>query len=145
MTKGIIIIGAAGSGKTMKAKYIAKMHHDNEVVWIDTGYNPENHFAFWRCTKNTKLIIFDEIKSDTKIEDFEPLIEAVRVNKRGFEPFIIHPRIIIVYAEGISKEDFRLGSSFYNRFDIIECIKKEDDGTVQRLPKRYYKARSQHT
>lgn len=112
--KGMAFYGKYKSGKKERAREIANGYNENEVVWINyrqermgfiTNYIP---WVFQDVTKDTKLIILDNVGDYMTIERFIPLITASKelcVNSIGSYPFNIElPDIIFVFdEEGINE------------------------------------------
>ena len=124
MKKGIIITGLQCSGKTTKAREIATQFAKENVVWITARDKRQysSPFAFSDCTKDTQLIIIEEIMKVRDVKFFFNCIsEGVWVNKKGKNPFIINPQIVLVCQYKIIKTQLPTGASFTNRFDVIEC------------------------
>ncbi len=100
MKKITIIVGPQGCGKTSKAREIAATFNKEEVVYL-SGRSAEelkeDQFLFNACTPQTKLIVFDEVRSLGEIVSFiisctSPTI----VNKRGKKCFQIEPNFIFI-------------------------------------------------
>jgi hypothetical protein len=124
MKKGIIITGPQASGKTTKAREIASQFPKENVVWLFARdkRHYSSPFAFSDCTENTQLIIVEEIMKARDVEFFFNCIsEGVWVNKRGKNPFIINPQIVLVCQSEIIKNQLPEGASFTHRFDVVEC------------------------
>lgn len=125
MKKSILITGRQGSGKTTKAKEIASQFQNDEVVFI--GYRGkkthEDPFLFSECTDKTKLVVFEELYDLNQVEAFFNMVSnPITVNKKFERPFTIEPKFVLVCQSEISHEQLvELGSSFYKRFDVIEC------------------------
>ena len=129
MNKSIIITGEQGSGKTTKAIEISSQYGKNEVVFISrTNKCLNNPFIFSECTKDTKIIVFDDVKHE---DDFNELLlltaSLITVNKRMEYPFTISPRFIFVCGPSITKKYLsKIGPSFNRKFNIINCQRNDN-------------------
>jgi GTPase SAR1 family protein len=106
MYNTIFIHGTAGSGKSTMVK---KFCEGKKSVWLPfyqlKNYKSiEDPFLFQKVTKETEVIVFDEVPS---IKAVRPLIEAetITIEKRGFEPFTIPKPLIIIIS---NKNSFTL-------------------------------------
>lgn len=123
MKKGIIIIGPKSSGKSLQAKKIASQYPEKNVMILDGKDIIRNstHFYFGGCEENTELLIIDEVVNANDIGSFVNFTEGIMVNKQGRNPFHISPKIVVVCAPHISRENVPTQQWFTNRFDLIEC------------------------
>ncbi len=124
MYKGLVFIGPSGSGKTSKARQIASLHDEKNVTWIDGKSKRnlvKNDFRFASCHENTELIIIDDVISTVGIGLFyEWITSGVWVHAPGSPSFQISPKLIIIYDEKRSLEDFDKVPSTLRRFDFID-------------------------
>lgn len=95
MHKSIIITGPNGSGKTSIATDIASKFFPNEEVTFLQGFKTklfENPFLFYKCHRNTKIVIIDDIM---RMEDLFQALEldrvGIKVNQRAKPYFMIDP------------------------------------------------------
>lgn len=81
-------------------------------------------FAFSECTENTKAVIIDELRNpEYLLTLIFSSIDGIIVNKQSKKPFVIHPEIILVCDEYISRQRLLdMGSSIERRIEIIETI-----------------------
>lgn len=116
-----VIIGKPGSGKSTLALHHAKSYKNNEV-FKTSGNMLKSVFCFSGCSKETKLVIVDEI---TSIAQLEKLIfsEEIEVFSRYNEPFTINPKIILVCSSNIKLKDLPEGASFALRVEVTKCRK----------------------
>ena len=117
--KATIIFGKDDKCKLSKANEITSCFKNDEIIFLPGRYGLNHKFSFSTCNKNTKAIIIDQIASSTQVEIFfNPIIHGLTVNKRGSDPFVIHPEIILICSNEL-KEVQLTGSSFTSRFNII--------------------------
>ena len=122
MQKHILIIGPAESGKTKLANEIAADYSfaKNEVCFLNMRQKRTiPNFFFDECTKETKLVIIDEIKSIDQLQNFYYITAGVKVDKPAQSSFTIYPRLILV-SESITESDIPSDASFNRRFDVIK-------------------------
>ena len=119
MKKGTIIIGPANSGKTLDSRSISsKFDH---IRFFDGNSSLKSPFAFSSCSKETELVVIDELKNLDEIEAFYSHIsKGILVNKPQEESFVIHPEIVIVCKEHITAEQLPKNNAFLRRFNIID-------------------------
>lgn len=131
MNKGIIIIGKELSGKTRLANDFAKTYNEENVCFID-GKNFElgYKYPFQNCTKETKVLIIDEITTTSIIMNFYNLLSENLIVNKPHEPFfdIKIDKLIIVCTSKIKIKEEDLPQSFLRRFKIL---KTEQNGTIQ--------------
>jgi broad-specificity NMP kinase len=123
MEKSIIIIGSASTGKSTVAKALAShIAKDSEITLIrDFDFYQSDPFRFNVCTKQTKLVIIDELRKKQNLDGLIQYHESIDVNQPYKESFVISPKLIVVCDEGITSDDLPKGQSFRRRFQIIEC------------------------
>jgi hypothetical protein len=127
MKKSIVITGPISSGKSGKSKSIASEFDKDEVVFIDYPYTGHpDRFVFSKCTKKTKLVVIDEMKSLREIYWIMSIIDGgLIVDKMMEDRFIIDPIFVIVFGPNVSGSDLEeLGRKFSRRFDHIEIKSK---------------------
>lgn len=117
MEKNIIIIGPPNSGKTLKAREIAKEYRVEDVIWID-GRIKFNSWSFSACDIDTRLIVIDDIALVNMLDVILLMQNRILVYKKGIIPFGIKCPIIAVFDSSISKE--QLPQSFISEFQVIE-------------------------
>ena len=116
MKKGLIFIGPARSGKSRAALEIAAKFN-NAVVILDRN-NFHGSWPFNNLTKNTELLIIDELRDISYINRF--LGSNLYVDKQCQKGFTINPQIIVVCDAKITLSDFIDWRLFRHYFDIIE-------------------------
>jgi energy-coupling factor transporter ATP-binding protein EcfA2 len=123
MKKIKLIIGKRGSGKSTIATALVSSLNDNEKIFLNEAHL-KSPFGFSECSEKTKVVIIDELHTPEHILTLIfSSIEGIIVNKQSKKPFEIHPEIIIVFSEEISKEQLLdMGSSIERRIEIIETI-----------------------
>lgn len=127
MEKDLILIGKAYSGKTKKAREIAKTFSPDEVVWIkgrELSEKKLSPFLFHFCDENTKLIIVDDILPSCNMEFFYSVVGVpFQANIHYSKPKTITAKFLLTCDENITRETLdSLGDSFTRRFEIIEMI-----------------------
>lgn len=120
MERSLIIIGPRETGKSRIARAFASQYKKDEVFY-PSGNHIGARLYFSCATENTKLVIIDELKETKHLGLLISLYESIEVNPRGYDPFFINPKIIVVCNEKITFDDFPKGESFKRRFQIIEC------------------------
>lgn len=121
-----IITGSAGSGKTTKAKELAAEFSPDEVVWSnDRSRNfSQDSFYFASCQTNTKLLVVDAVITESQIIAYLLFAATgILVNKKGKEPFLIKPEIILVCQFQITELILTKIKAAYKNLHIriIEC------------------------
>lgn len=122
MKKGIIFIGAAGTGKSRTADQIRKFFGDDAILIYGRGPRPFNCFPLQMCEKNTRLIIIDEI---THLQNLDFAINLVSgefqvncLNKEVFKHQI--EKLIVICSDDIKRKDLPQGALFNRHFTIVE-------------------------
>ena len=120
--KVTVIIGSAGSGKTTAAKCIAKDYDTDKVVWMD-GSNMASYFFYFRCNKDTELVVIEEIRDINKLWSIiNSAADGLCVEKRGEEAFYINPKIVVTCTPCITFEDLPMDSLSFKRIVmIVDC------------------------
>lgn len=129
MNKGIIIIGEPLSGKSLLAKQLVEKYKKEELAIIDgRQFSINSSFKFNNCTKETKVLIIDDILPKTNIQELYSLVSGnLLVNKPLVEPFEIHlEKLIVVCSYEIKENDLPTDQSFLRRFEIINMSSKEN-------------------
>lgn len=123
MIKNLILTGS--SYRTDKQMAVtASEFKEDEIVILDLskGLNRRRKFMFNECDKNTKLIVFKEVRSNFDPVRFMVMTHGINVDKKHYKPFAINPHIMIVCDEDFNPEDITpLGASFTRRFHHINC------------------------
>lgn len=124
MKKGIIFIGPDKSGKSSKAAHLANSDQFSEIIWTTAKSKSslQDAFRFQNCTKDTDLIIIDELSANHDLEFFFNAISGsgIEVNKRGQDSFCIKPNILIICDSYVTMDSLPKGRSFSARFDVYE-------------------------
>lgn len=119
MTKGIIIIGKRGSGKTSIAKEIIG---DENVFKIDGKlFNPSDPFCFSGCTKETKILLIDNLPKTFNTNWLYEVFFGLIVNSKN-KPFfnLKLEKIILVFDDNVTIKTLKKnGQCFIKRFNII--------------------------
>ncbi len=161
MEKSTIIIGPRESGKTSLAKEIALQYKPDEVVWVrgQSIRDYQHPYVYSRCTENTKLVIFDELidilfpspgHKSMEIHDvvghfFSDVSNGVTVNQRMKEPFLIHPRIVLIIRSEVYDDlDLLQDESISRRFDVHLVQKKPEGYELSNKDTSAMKKRDRH-
>lgn len=122
MTKGILFIGDAETGKSRTARQIQKLYGDDAVYLNGRRFKTDNPFFFANCRPNTKIVIIDEIIHAKDLQFFTQFVPGkLMVNALNQNPFEIElEKLIIICASEIKKSDLPTGASFTKRFEVIE-------------------------
>jgi broad-specificity NMP kinase len=123
MKKVKVITGKNGSGKSTIARALASSINENEKIFFNQK-NLNSVFGFSECSEKTKVVIIDELKNnDYLMSLIFTTTEGIEVDKPFAEPFVIHPEVIVVCNESISKQMLLdMGASIARRIEIIETI-----------------------
>ena len=123
--KGLIFIGPAESGKSRTAREIAKVFGNQATYLNGRNYRRNQRFFFSHCTKETKVLVIDEITHSKYFEDFISCVNNnIIVDVRYKNPFELHiEKIIIIGYSEIKVADLSQNPSFQSRFSIIEFPK----------------------
>lgn len=116
MNNVIIILGEHCRGKSQLAR---KLSANKRTVYI-SDFMLKSGFAFSDITKDTELIVIDELNYKY-LNEFMLLItsETIVVEKKGFNPVeILRPKIIAV-SNSLSVKDFSI-SAHRSCISIIE-------------------------
>ena len=123
MTKGLIILGKQGSGKSVLATKIASEYDVYSVSIIDGRQLllSKNKYFFISqfINEKTKCVIFDDLPFNTDFNFFISLFDKIpvyQINKKVFE--IVFEKIILIACESISFQNLPIGASFNRRFEI---------------------------
>lgn len=160
MEKSTIIIGPRESGKTSLAKKIALQYKADEVVWV-SGQSIRDYqhpYVYSRCTENTKLVIFDEMTdtcprlghksmelSNVVAHFFNDVSNGVTVNQRLKDPYMIHPRIVLIIRSEVYDDlDLLQDESIRRRFDVHHMQKKPDGYELSNKDTSAMKKRDRH-
>lgn len=92
MKKGICITGL---NRIKVAQESAGLFHEENVLWVKE-FDPNDHFRFLDAHERTELIVIECWQPIRNLYPFRPLLEGVVVHKQGLDPYIIHPKIMIV-------------------------------------------------
>lgn len=132
MTKGIIFIGAAETGKSRAAEQIFKLHGSDAVYLDGRQFKPNSRFFFANCKPQTKVIIIDEIVSTKYLEFFMQFLPGkLTVDAPNQQPFQIEiKKLIIVCSSEIKKADLPNGASFTRRFEVVEFPQQSNQTPV---------------
>lgn len=131
--KGIIIVGQQGSGKTMKATEIASQFNEENVTWINyplTDYKSNRvteslNKARWK--DKTELVVIDALVSIADVQSMRRFTsDGFKIGKQGRNPYLIHPKIVLVCGSDITKEAILSSHIICSQFDIIECSYKSE-------------------
>jgi len=133
----LIICGGDRSGKTFLAKNIAAAF--DHVVWLDgrMSIHAENSFKYDGVTKETDLIIVDDVKHE-QLHIIQDLIfsDKIEVNSKGKKRFTMNtPNVIIALSVDASYFNENALFSDYTVFcKIINTwVDKGDNGIVIRF------------
>lgn len=123
MKKVKIIVGKRNSGKSTIAKAMVSSIKDSQKAFIDPS-SLNNPFCFSECHERTLVIVIDELKDpEYLLTVIFSSIDGIKVDKKSKALFVIHPEIIIVCNEWITKERLlEMGSSILRRIEIIETL-----------------------
>lgn len=126
MQKSIIIAGPKKSGKTTLAKELASSYKEEEVVYI-TCKKTSALDIIAKCTKTTKLIVWDEARAyfDTALLNFLVSETIYYDSSSGSYRDRIPPRLIVVIRRDFSNDDIgKYDSSFWRRFELFRLTNK---------------------
>jgi replication-associated recombination protein RarA len=115
MAKALLITGGPGTGKTSLVKLISQIFGEEKTSFLPP-IKDERHIRFnWNtATKKTKLIVIEEIASESELSRYLQMIdEGVWIEKQCKDPFKINPRFIFT-----SNNEFAL---------TIESVKRRVD------------------
>ena len=123
MTKAIIIIGEETSGKSRLSRDLVKKYKREEIALIDGRlFKFNSAFPFQNVTKETKVLIIDEILKIEILDGFFSIVSGnLIVNQKHKEVFEIKlEKLIIVCDSKIKKSNLPNGASFTRRFEILD-------------------------
>lgn len=121
--KGIIIVGGRNSGKTALAKGLCAHVYPECVAFLDGKTTMKRTFPYSVVNKKTEYLILDDCKVEDIEDMFSGIIEGIQVEKINEEPFMVHPKIILVMKSDITISDLKISSSFNRRWMIMETKK----------------------
>lgn len=130
MNKGIIIIGGPLSGKSVLAKHFVKNYKKEEIALIDGRFfSYKNNFKYQNCTKETKVLIIEDILPNTSFDEFFSMVSGnLVINRCRKEPFEINiEKLIVVCSAEIKETDLPTDQSFIRRFEIINMNSKVNE------------------
>lgn len=123
MKKVKIIIGKNNSGKSRIADAMVCSINDSEKSLI-LGSDIRNPFCFSKCNENTKVVIIENLQMPAYLIGLVfATVDGLMVDRQSKKLFVIHPEIIIVCDESITRNLLLdMGSSLSRRIEIIETI-----------------------
>jgi hypothetical protein len=116
-----VITGDSLIKKARKALKIAKQFKKEDITIISSSIKLHNPFSFKNCSINTKLIIFEKTNGFSDFTKFSEFITCgIEVNKRGQDPFVIFPEIVIISSyQSVHDASLIMKQSFERRFKVI--------------------------
>jgi hypothetical protein len=112
----LLIIGKEDSGKTFLAKNIA-YGFSKPITLEGRSGSMRGPFMFSPVSKNTDLIIVDDVRPERLVQIAMSCTDVIRVDKPGMIPFEMKPPQVII-TSNISEKD--IDTSVKRRFEIIE-------------------------
>jgi adenylylsulfate kinase-like enzyme len=123
MTKGLIILGKQGSGKSVLAIKLASEFDFNSVSVLDgkqlTEKNYSRNYLGAKLNRETKVLIIDDLPSSTNWNNLFPLFDKISIRNTCKDAFKVSiTKLIVVCCESISLQSLPIGASFHRRFEI---------------------------
>ena len=123
MTKGLIILGKQGSGKSVLATKLASEFDVNSVSVLDGKQliekNYSRNYLVSHLNRETKVLIIDDVPSSIKWNNLFPLFDKISIGNTCKDDFQISlTKLIVVCCESISLQSLPIGASFHRRFEI---------------------------
>ena len=123
MTKGLIILGKQGSGKSVLATKIASEFDVNTVSIIDgkqlTEKNYSRNYLVSCLNRKTKFLVIEDVPSSINWDNLFPLFDKISIGNTCKDAFQISlTKLIVVCCQSLLLQNLPIGASFHRRFEI---------------------------